>query len=166
MADEDDAPQHVAEVPNLGRPVTDDRDFILLNRQLRACFVCRLVKTERQVWGRGRLNPCGDRRAGQGRARIPRARAQRAHSTVHRWAVRRRCAAGQGAPPSHQRRRYFPPLCAHHAAAFPNLVLPTHPHARDAQFTEVGCDNCRFLHMEDDGDAVANLTTPNFTGWE
>lgn len=33
------------------------------------------------------------------------------------------------------------------------------------QFIEAGCDNCRFLRMEDDRDAVTNLTTPNFTGW-
>ncbi|GBF97153.1 transcription elongation factor-like [Raphidocelis subcapitata] len=78
MAD-DDAPQHAAEVPSLGRPIKGDGDFAALNKMLRACFVCRLIKTERQ-------------------------------------------------------------------------------------FEEAGCDNCRFLRLEDDRDAVANLTTPNFTG--
>jgi hypothetical protein len=50
MADDDDgAPVNVAEVPSLGRPVTNDQEFIALNKALRACFVCRLIKTERQV---------------------------------------------------------------------------------------------------------------------
>ncbi|KAI8464707.1 MAG: hypothetical protein J3K34DRAFT_525980 [Monoraphidium minutum] len=80
MAEEEEPTvQRSAEVPNMGRPIKNDNDFVALNKMLRACFVCRLVKTERQ-------------------------------------------------------------------------------------FIEVGCDNCRFLRMEDDGEAVANLTTPNFTG--
>ncbi|KIZ03639.1 putative Transcription elongation factor SPT4 [Monoraphidium neglectum] len=76
---EDEGLQRMAEVPSLGRPIKGDGDFVALNKMLRACFVCRLVKTERQ-------------------------------------------------------------------------------------FIEAGCDNCRFLRMEDDRDAVTNLTTPNFTG--
>lgn len=49
MADEEVL--HAAEVPSLGRPIKDDKDFIHLNKALRACFVCRLVKTENQVRG-------------------------------------------------------------------------------------------------------------------
>jgi hypothetical protein len=51
MEDEDGAPLHMAEVPNLGRPIKGDGDFVALNKMLRACFVCRLIKTERQVRG-------------------------------------------------------------------------------------------------------------------
>jgi hypothetical protein len=53
---EDEGLQRMAEVPSLGRPIKGDGDFVALNKMLRACFVCRLVKTERQVralasWG-------------------------------------------------------------------------------------------------------------------
>jgi hypothetical protein len=57
MADDDDAPQHAAEVPSLGRPIKGDGDFAALNKLLRACFVCRLVKTERQVRARAARRP-------------------------------------------------------------------------------------------------------------
>eukprot|EP00877_Chromochloris_zofingiensis_P002724 jgi/Chrzof1/12452/Cz06g34340.t1 len=69
-----------AEVPSLGSGSTrGDNDFIALNKQLRACHVCRLIKTERQ-------------------------------------------------------------------------------------FLESGCDNCRFLEMEEDGERLQICTTPNFSG--
>lgn len=32
------------------------------------------------------------------------------------------------------------------------------------QFQDGGCDNCRFLRLDDDPESVATLTTPNFTG--
>ena len=56
MAEEDEGPQRIAEVPSLGRPIKGDNDFVALNKMLRACFVCRLVKTERQV---GCIVRCG-----------------------------------------------------------------------------------------------------------
>jgi hypothetical protein len=49
MEDEDGAPLQGAEVPSLGRAIRGDNDFVALNKMLRACHVCRLVKTERQV---------------------------------------------------------------------------------------------------------------------
>lgn len=52
-----------------------------------------------------------------------------------------------------------PPFCVQHSCqpiALKSFV--------QLQFVEAGCDNCRFLEMDDDRDAVANLTTPNFTG--
>lgn len=49
MADDEEPLSRVAEVPSLGRPIKGDNDFNKLNKELRACFVCRLVKTERQV---------------------------------------------------------------------------------------------------------------------
>ena len=118
MEDDDGAPQHVAEVPNLGRPIKGDNDFAILNKQLRACFVCRLIKTERQARARG---------------------------------------LGQHAP----RARPLPPTPKRTP---PRRANAPRPRPRAAQFSEQGCDNCRFLRMEDDNDAAANLTTPNFTG--
>jgi hypothetical protein len=38
-----------AEVPHHGDPYKQTDDFIATNKSLRACFVCRLVKSENQV---------------------------------------------------------------------------------------------------------------------
>lgn len=38
-----------AEVPAHKDPNKDPGDFVALNKSLRSCFVCRLVKSERQV---------------------------------------------------------------------------------------------------------------------
>ena len=47
MADDGgDEPQVAAEVPSIG-----GGDFVPLNKALRACFVCRLIKSDRQVCG-------------------------------------------------------------------------------------------------------------------
>lgn len=71
---EEEGDLRVAEVPSLGRPIKGDNDFVALNKMLRACFVCRLVKTERQVGGaamvsrvlpRARCSAASQRRSAQ-----------------------------------------------------------------------------------------------------
>lgn len=101
-----------AEVPSLGSGSTrGDNDFIALNKQLRACHVCRLIKTERQV-----------------------------HTAVFLQA----------------------PAALVPAFAYANVVSA---HCTSLlQFLESGCDNCRFLEMEEDGERLQICTTPNFSG--
>ena len=41
--------ERAAEVPAHKDPSRAPDDFVALNKSLRACFVCRLVKSERQV---------------------------------------------------------------------------------------------------------------------
>jgi len=54
--------ERAADVPaHLDRNKPPD-DFVALNKSLRACFVCRLIKSERQVGEakRGRCAPCAE----------------------------------------------------------------------------------------------------------
>lgn len=42
-------PGHFAEVPAHKDPNRDPGDYVYLNKTLRACQVCKLIKSERQV---------------------------------------------------------------------------------------------------------------------
>jgi hypothetical protein len=85
-----------------------------------------------------------------------------APATCAAWSRRSARWARARAQGARARSAAWPARAARHTAG-----PPAHPHPsppRRPQFVEAGCDNCRFLRMDDDRDAVANLTTPNFTG--